>query len=86
MEPKNSIGGCAVRTPQVTEQVQKLEKAIAYMAEVLSKLEVASLLGEDGVKYPHDAIFLPNHDIILATWNPGTLTYWQRVQDRQGSP
>lgn len=49
--------------------------------QVVSKIEVAQQLGEQGVKYPHDAVFLPNQDIIVATWNPGTLTYWERVED-----
>ena len=39
MEPKNSMSGCAARTPQVSEQVQRLEKAIAHLAEVRGDLE-----------------------------------------------
>lgn len=39
MELKNSTNGCAARTPQVSEQVQRLEKAIEHLAEVRSNLD-----------------------------------------------
>ena len=47
---------------------------------IVSVLEIAALLGHEGHKHPHDAIFLPNGDIAVCTWNPGRLSYWRRLQ------
>ena len=54
---------------------------------VVSVMEIAKLLGPgsaeaaalggDGHKHPHDAIFLPNGDVVVGTWNPGHLSYWR---------
>ena len=46
--------------------------------QVVSTLQVAQLLGAQGHKHPHDAIFLPNGDVVVSTWNPGRLSYWRR--------
>jgi hypothetical protein len=46
---------------------------------VASVIEVGRLLGEHGFRHPHDAIWLPNGDIAVCTWNPGRLAYWRRV-------
>ena len=46
--------------------------------KVVSTLSIAQLLGSQGHKHPHDAIFLPNGDIVVSTWNPGKLSYWRR--------
>lgn len=45
--------------------------------ELVSTIEVGALLGDLGHKYPHDAMFLPNGDVVVATWNPGRMSYWQ---------
>lgn len=42
-------------------------------------IEVGKLLGSAGFVHPHDAIWLPNGDIVVCTWNPGRLGYWQRL-------
>ncbi|HSU54715.1 MAG TPA: hypothetical protein VLT36_11705 [Candidatus Dormibacteraeota bacterium] len=47
--------------------------------EVLSVVEVGKLLGEQGFRHPHDAIWLANGDIAVCTWNPGRLSYWKRL-------
>lgn len=39
----------------------------------------AKLLGAQGFKHPHDAIWLANGDIAVCTWNPGRLGYWRRL-------
>jgi len=36
-------------------------------------------LGSQGFKHPHDAIWLPNGDIVVCTWNPGRLGYFKRL-------
>lgn len=46
--------------------------------KVVSTLEIAKLLGGAGHTHPHDAIFLPNGDVVVSTWNPGRLSYWRR--------
>jgi hypothetical protein len=61
----------------------------AEFRHVLSTIEVARLLGEKGHQHPHDAIFLPNGDLVVCCWsgpsNPGqgpargTTSYWQRL-------
>jgi hypothetical protein len=47
--------------------------------QVVSVLEVGKLLGEQGFRHPHDAIWLANGDIAVCTWNPGRLGYWKRL-------
>jgi len=46
---------------------------------VVSVIEVGRLLGDHGFRHPHDAIWLPNGDIVVCTWNPGRIAYWRRV-------
>ena len=46
---------------------------------VVSVIEVGKLLGAQGFKHPHDAIWLPNGDIAVCTWNPGRIAYWQKL-------
>ena len=36
--------------------------------QVVSILEIAKLLGDQGHMHPHDAIFLPNGDIVVCCW------------------
>lgn len=55
---------------------------------LLSTIEVAETIGYLGHQHPHDAIFLPNGDIVVCCWagpaNPGqgpakgTISYWRR--------
>ncbi len=47
--------------------------------KVISVIEVGKLLGTQGFKHPHDAIWLANGDIVVCTWNPGRLGYWRRL-------
>jgi hypothetical protein len=48
---------------------------------VISVIEVGKLLGAQGFRHPHDAIWLPNGDIAVCTWNPGRLGYWRRLAE-----
>ena len=45
---------------------------------VVSELKINALLGHKGHVYPHDALWLPNGDVAVCTWNPGRLSYWRR--------
>ena len=60
---------------------------------VLSVIEVAATVGHLGHQHPHDAIFLPNGDVVIACWSgpsngpeqgpaKGTIGYWQRLPAR----
>lgn len=44
------------------------------------QVDVNALLGTGGTKqgfdHPHDAIFLPNGDFVVATWSPGRIGYF----------
>ena len=46
---------------------------------VVSVVNVSVLLAAQEHKHPHDAILLPNGDLIVATWDPGRLSYWERL-------
>ena len=55
-------------------------------AILLSTIPVREVLGAQGHTDPHDALFLPNGDIVVTCWNNphtpksiGTISYWQRV-------
>eukprot|EP00931_Biecheleriopsis_adriatica_P049800 TRINITY_DN28818_c0_g1_i1.p1 TRINITY_DN28818_c0_g1~~TRINITY_DN28818_c0_g1_i1.p1 ORF type:complete len:362 (-),score=46.83 TRINITY_DN28818_c0_g1_i1:367-1380(-) len=62
--------------PDLAGPVQVLDRH----DNVISVVDVSGLLGEtEGTKHPHDAIFLPNGDMVVAAWNPGRLTYWRRL-------
>jgi hypothetical protein len=52
--------------------------------QAVSVIEVGKLLGSQGFQHPHDAIWLPNGDIVVCTWNPGRLGYWQRLPADSG--
>lgn len=45
--------------------------------KIVSSLDVGRALADHA--HPHDAIFLPNGDVVIATWNPGRLSYWERL-------
>merc|ERR1712032_317241 len=47
--------------------------------EVISIVNVSELLAGEGTRHPHDAIFLPNGDMVVGAWNPGRLTYWKKL-------
>jgi len=44
---------------------------------VISVVHVSKLLAHEQANHPHDAMFLANGDMVVATWAPGTLTYWK---------
>jgi hypothetical protein len=45
--------------------------------EVISVVNVSVLLAAEQHKHPHDAIFLPNGDMVVACWAPGRISYWK---------
>merc|ERR1712232_640841 len=45
----------------------------------LSYIDVKALLKAEGFGAPHDAIFMPNGDFIVASYNPGRIAYWRRL-------
>jgi len=47
--------------------------------KLVSVIAVSDLLGSQGSIHPHDSHFLPNGDIIVATWKPGHVSYWKRL-------
>jgi hypothetical protein len=44
---------------------------------VISVVNVSVLLAAEQHKHPHDAMFLPNGDMVVATWAPGRISYWK---------
>mmetsp|Transcript_13476 Transcript_13476/g.19863 ORF Transcript_13476/g.19863 Transcript_13476/m.19863 type:complete len:379 (+) Transcript_13476:59-1195(+) len=66
---------------------------ILVESTVVGKIEIAQLLGHQGHQHPHDAIFLPNGDLVVCCWsgppNPhqgpalGTISYWERLATPQ---
>jgi len=50
--------------------------------KVISVVNVSVLLAFDHHDHPHDAIFLPNGDMVVATWNPGRISYWRKLPTR----
>jgi hypothetical protein len=46
---------------------------------VISVVNVSVLLAAEQHKHPHDAILLPNGDIVVATWAPGRVSYWKHL-------
>ena len=53
--------------------------------DLVSLIDVGGLLGAQGHKHPHDAVMLPNGDLIVATWAPGKLSYWRRLGHKNRS-
>jgi len=47
--------------------------------KVISVVNVSVLLAAEQHKHPHDAIFLPNGDMVVATWAPGRVSYWKKL-------
>ena len=52
--------------------------------KMVSVIQIDALLGEQGSVHPHDSHFLPNGDIVVATWKPGHITYWKRLPANAG--
>ena len=44
---------------------------------LVSLVNVSGLLGAEGHEHPHDALMLPNGDLVVGTWSPGRLSYWR---------
>lgn len=44
---------------------------------VISVIDVSVLLAKEQHKHPHDAMLLPNGDLVVATWAPGRISYWK---------
>ena len=62
--------------------VPDLSGAVAVLDannSVISVVNVSGLLAEWSHDHPHDAIFLPSGDMVVATWNPGRLSYWKKL-------
>jgi len=47
---------------------------------VISVVNVSVLLAAEQFKHPHDAEFLPNGDMVVATWAPGRIAYWKLLK------
>lgn len=47
--------------------------------KVISIVHVSVLLAAEQHKHPHDAMFLPNGDMVVATWAPGRISYWKKL-------
>lgn len=62
--------------------VPNLDGSVAYLDknnQHAGTISISDVLGEQGHKHPHDAIFLSNGDVVIGTWNPGRLSYWKRL-------
>jgi DNA-binding beta-propeller fold protein YncE len=62
-------------SPDLNGPVAVLDSAHA----VVSVVNVSVLLAALEHKHPHDAIFLPNGDMVVATWAPGRISYWKKL-------
>jgi hypothetical protein len=47
--------------------------------KLVSNINVSGLIGDLGHLHPHDAMFLPNGDIVVGTWTPGRISYWKKL-------
>ena len=47
--------------------------------ELVSTLDIADLLSVDGFDHPHDAVFLPNGDLVFCTWGTARIAYFRRL-------
>ena len=52
---------------------------LSPLQQVVSVVNVSVLLAADNHKHPHDAIFLSNGDMVVASWAPGRLSYWKKL-------
>ena len=54
---------------------------VLRISQVLSVVNVSVLLADLQHLHPHDAILLPNGDMVVATWAPGRISYWKHLKD-----
>ncbi|MER2491588.1 hypothetical protein [Catenovulum sediminis] len=62
--------------------VPNLDGTVVYLDKnnkLIDTIELNKVLGEQGHKHPHDAIFMSNGDVVIGTWKPGKLSYWQKI-------
>ena len=67
--------GNLAAVPDLTGTVQIVDE----QNTVVSVVNVSHILGHLGHLHPHDAQILTNGDLIVATWNPGRVSYWKRM-------
>jgi len=84
-------------TPSLGKSYNNLTEGSAAIyasnGTVLSIIEVAKHIGHLGHQHPHDAIFLPNGDIVICCWSgpgtpgmgpaKGTISYWRRMLEKK---
>jgi hypothetical protein len=81
----SSLNGMAVIADLGADDQTKPDVARGQVAildknnTVVSVIAVSELLGDQGSVHPHDSHFLPNGDIIVATWRPGHISYWKKL-------
>jgi len=63
-------------TPDLAGPVAVFDQSNA----VISVVNVSVLLAAEQFKHPHDAMFLPNGDMVVATWAPGRIAYWKLLK------
>lgn len=73
---------CNIRFLNDNAIVPSLEGLVSILDkdnQPLSSIDVKKLLHDKGFGAPHDAIFMPNGDFIVASYNPGRIAYWRRL-------
>ncbi len=80
------LGGDYMIVPDLGEPTTGNVYILDASNTIVSTLTVSKLLGRDGSKHPHDAIFLRNGDVAVVCWNPGTITYWKRLPEEADAP
>mmetsp|Transcript_20703 Transcript_20703/g.36811 ORF Transcript_20703/g.36811 Transcript_20703/m.36811 type:complete len:359 (-) Transcript_20703:169-1245(-) len=76
---------CNIRPLKDMAIVPALEGPVAILDlhnKLVTSVNVSGLLGDQGHRHPHDAMLLPNGDFVVATWNPGRLSYWKKLDVR----
>jgi hypothetical protein len=62
----------------VSAQLDGSVRVLDEANKLVSVIDVVGLIGNStGSLHPHDAIFMPNGDIVVVTWNPGHVSYWK---------
>lgn len=72
------LGGLAV-LPDLNGPVAILDEDNV----VVSVVNVSDLLAAEEHRHPHDAVLLPNGDLVVATWDPGRISYWRRLPESE---
>jgi len=85
----HGLGNGSVAIYNYTNLIPAMDENIdgSAVAQPLSVIEVAKHLGTLGHQHPHDAIFLPNGDLVICCWSgpadygpaKGTISYWRRL-------